>query len=121
MDMDREVQDLAGHAVGVLRERGWNKGQLHDEDGRLCLMGAVYEAQKELGTARQPSKSAVVKRLVTQLNRVIHAQYPHMCDGSALCSYMPRNTNVTRIEHWNDAHASSQDEVERILEKVAAG
>jgi hypothetical protein len=122
--MDTEVQELADAALTELRVRGWQSGGLRNrETGMVCMMGAVYEAERlrSPGHRYHPSRHAVVKRLVTQLHKTIHEQHGRCADNST-CDYMYNyETPLARVEHWNDLHAGGQEAVERILEKVAAG
>lgn len=45
------VRALVKQTLEVLERDGWCKGQMTDEAGRRCALGALYEAQYELQTS----------------------------------------------------------------------
>jgi hypothetical protein len=39
------MPNLLEEAADVIHERGWTQGELEEDDGRVCLLGALYTAK----------------------------------------------------------------------------
>lgn len=98
-------------AVEVLDERGWCKNNLVKYDGRVCLVGAIYQA------AGYISIDEYVHDGVSRHDWVLE-------DSSrAKCAEKARHAVTVHLdqgaEEWNDQRATSKEEVQDLLMTVA--
>ena len=105
--------EVLQHAAGVIERDGWTRGTYRDDDGRVCLAGAIGVALTELKPilGSDPLWLAEVheERYGDLLWPVIEEQYPEWC---AIYEAGP-------ITRWNDDELRTKEEVVAILEKAA--
>jgi hypothetical protein len=90
------------NALAVLRREGWRQHGRPRSPG-VCLLTAMAQAQGIDAWTHVP----LVQRIV--LSDIIREQYPKRATGSS----------YSLPWRWNDGIATSQEEVEQILEKAA--
>lgn len=93
------IQEEASKAARLIRERGWKKGRLGNENTGYCLMGAAYRAVVD-----EDVSSNVAKALAT------HPEH------------LP-NKLIAMGKHakWNDESHRTEAEVLALLDSIANG
>lgn len=98
-------------AVEVLDERGWCRNNLVEYDGRVCLVGAIYQA------AGYISIDEYVYDGVSRHDWVLEDSSREKCAGKA--RYAVTEHLTESAEQWNDLSATSKEEVQEVLMTVA--
>jgi hypothetical protein len=86
--------ELVEKAIGELRERGWVRGELMDDFGRVCLLGALQVAQTTVNCTQQ-------NEVVLEAYRILLERYGY--------------DKFDSVEDWNDNYADSVDDVIELL------
>lgn len=100
----------------VLDKRGWCKGSMELEDGKVCLLGAARAASiTEHGHPLWHGNSTI-----DRLNKVILEQYPdrtHYDESDLNNDIGPYSYDNLWI--FNDHEETTYEDVQRVLEKAA--
>lgn len=105
-----EIEEVVEDAMRVLDERGWCQGDWSDDEGRLCMLGALRVANYGVLTLTvldQPVESRVgddeFNAFVLEIGATITRETGHYGIGT-----------------WNDEHAEGPEEVKLMLKKAVA-
>ena len=82
-----------------IRMRGWCKGCLMDDTGRVCLMGSATQVR---GASEDTYQQAIQR-----LSHLIARKYPQLTERGELALPM-----------WNDNHATSAEDVYALLREA---
>ena len=93
-------------AITVLRTHGWTQGEPQDEEGSVCLLGAL--ALAEFGQVFLPWRrgdAGYIRwwNLTHPLQQLLHQETGEPWD----------------VAKWNDRPSTSQEDVELLLKKAA--
>lgn len=91
-------------AIEVLRERGWHQGDLADEHGAVCALGAYHVAQ-----------TGSLSRWVTLLSLL----RPGVWRGYVLLDDLAYAEHGEELITFNDDPSTSYEDVELLLKKAA--
>lgn len=84
-----EVAQVLLDAADYIDKHGWCQNKLEDDDGRVCVMGALYRVNTPWSAY------------------------------SKLFRHLSVNIKVLDVPFWNDAHGRTKEEVVSVLRKVA--
>ena len=104
--MTDDTAELASEVLRGLRTCGWAKGTFRDANGAMCIRGAMSNA----GSLTQVARRDLYERLLI----VIRAEYPGRLTRGEILDPEP-------VAAFNDHPDTTFTDVERVLEKVAAG
>lgn len=130
------VSELAGEALELIRDVGWWQSLSLPARVGHCMMTAVnavarcrqYELSGSWMTAFPPELKAGVEATVTAMADLVRAEYPDRMPSWAV-NYDHVLTvdgmaapvlNQGLVIYFNDHPETRQDDVERVLEKLAA-
>lgn len=99
---DDPTADQCDRAASLIREMGWSKGRLQNENGAICISGALAlvlngDPRKTLGLVDSP----LYKSVLVTLNQNL-------------------GTNYTLLSMWNDHQDRKQEEVVDLLRDAAS-
>ena len=91
--------ELARRAAALIREHGLCRGKVRDEQGRLCMYGALHDAA-----------GCIVPDVTEMVQQVITEQFPDRVLADRFCV----------ISLFNDHPDTTVEDVIAVLEKTAA-
>jgi len=97
-DRLRAVQKMRA-AAGLIREKGWTRGVLTDETGRMCILGALYASSTDDGVT-------VIEQ--DSLRKILRRECP------------VAGTWANPISYWNDYVCQNGEQACELLERAAA-
>lgn len=104
METEPTVADVLRDAAGVLRERGWCRWTVEDDEGHVCAFGALNVATAGMAMVRDysPAQRAAVP-VATFLG--VRGNYDDALD---------------KVVDWNNGTALDGEHVAQTFEKAAA-
>lgn len=90
-------------AIEVLHEKGWVRGMLRAQDGRVCAVGALVEAAKLSAPLLYSSEPGQAMQLMNAAERLMHEQL------------LQRGERFDGVMTWNDYTARDVDEVIEVM------
>lgn len=98
----------------ALHENGWTRLDMHDDDGRMCLVGALCCALSGL-----PDDPATLDDLEAEyqdlLVRIVHKAYP----TEPACFFSSQQARISQwVQYWNDDDRRTYNEVTHLIDVV---
>lgn len=112
-----EMADGLVNAVDYMAEHGWTQGQLLNDAGQVCAMGAMRRSLKidydQAQDAITQATSAAARQDYERRRRLYNAL------KGALRKCLRANHLPTAIGDWNDAIEQTQDNVQSFMRQCA--
>lgn len=120
MNIEQEAAQITREAAQVLAERGHCKGTFHDEQGRVCLWGAIESARRaheelwltDLGPA-------LAGQRMRRIAKVLRLAVAHRIELDAPSYHYPGTAYAYPGADWNDARGREGAEVQKLLLAVS--
>jgi hypothetical protein len=99
--MDITTEEFLERALNELKRRGWIKGRLKDQYGRVCSMGALDETYRDSLLCCGLHKA--MNEAINTLQDIVVKEHCNEYDS---------------IAHFNDAPETTQEDVELMFKKA---
>lgn len=105
--MFEDVKEVLDRSVEVLDRRGWTQGVVEEDDGRVCLIGALRMGIYGSTDKRQhPSKMEEFLLNIISDDRVVDKR----CE--------PMNSIYMRVANFNDHAKTTKGSVVAVLRRI---
>jgi hypothetical protein len=109
---EKSVKKGLQDALAVLQERGWCQHVLESGDGRVCMLGAIWQVRDD--DPAYFSQMGLVLLDALGKKPVHPISWPfRFKDGSTRSVQTP---DFRGVSNWNDAPGRTSDEVETVFE-----
>jgi hypothetical protein len=115
-----DVKDTAQKVIDLLNERGWTQYRLQDNDGRLCVFGAVNMVLTGHYTwpGSRSGDMAGVLEFADALGPIVVRNFPERVPSSRLYLYSPQEWGQGRVVTFNNSPATSKEDVIGVLQEL---
>ncbi len=108
--MDTEVKELLLKAADLIEERGWAQNAFQNDQGNLCIVGALNSVLYGNAYAVSP---IIGSDLVNKNQKLlVKAQ-------ELLIKILNKDNQIKNLYSWNDLLSTSKEEVISILKKAS--
>jgi hypothetical protein len=114
--MPETLADRLRAAAGRIRDH-FGRGQLHDEAGNVCAIGAILDARSPDAKVISIYSDVVADNALTELHLYLIEQHRI---GAIDLARAGHSFRVDAITMWNDLVVRDGDEAATVMEKAAA-
>ena len=100
----KAIADVIAEAREYLEKHGWTKGQLSDEDGRVCGIGAIIYSQEWDEEEMDEGEKLLMEKAASYLGMVVFDK--------------PEPVQAFNIPAWNDDDDREEQEVLDVFAKA---
>lgn len=99
---------------------GWTRGQLVNERGERCAVGAILNAQKDLRRTSNAEAAVAADPSVLRTVNVLHRYLRETPGEHHERMFFAHWKPVADVEEWNDGGEQTAVAVAEVMEKAAA-
>lgn len=101
------MENVYRTALDILRDKGWCKGELTDQNGGHCAIGAILAQNED------------EEKWTSTLAQIVMDQYPDRVDLGCAEGHGERWVNWETVASFNNHSDTTFADVERVFEKGA--